>query len=64
MRREAHFHENVFFKGAWGSEFLFAMLEREWACPAVSSPASSDSLRRLGVEQIARWQHHRPDPRT
>jgi RimJ/RimL family protein N-acetyltransferase len=30
MRREAHFHENVFFKGAWGSEFLFAMLEREW----------------------------------
>jgi RimJ/RimL family protein N-acetyltransferase len=30
MRQEAHFHENVFFKGAWGSEFLFAMLEREW----------------------------------
>ena len=31
MRREAHFHENVFFKGAWGSELLFAVLEREWA---------------------------------
>jgi RimJ/RimL family protein N-acetyltransferase len=30
MRREAHFHENVFFKGAWGSEFLYAILEREW----------------------------------
>ncbi len=30
MRREAHFHENVFFKGAWGSEFLFAILNREW----------------------------------
>ena len=30
MRREAHFHENVFFKGAWGSEFVFAMLDREW----------------------------------
>lgn len=30
MRREAHFHENVFFKGAWGSEFLFAVLDREW----------------------------------
>jgi RimJ/RimL family protein N-acetyltransferase len=30
MRREAHFHENVYFKGAWGSEFLFAMLDREW----------------------------------
>lgn len=22
MRREAHFLENVLFKGAWGSEFL------------------------------------------
>jgi len=31
MRREAHFRENVFFKGAWGSEFLFAMLDQEWA---------------------------------
>ena len=31
FRREAHFHENVFFKGAWGSELLFAILEREWA---------------------------------
>lgn len=31
MRQEAHFQENVFFKGAWGSEYLFAMLEREWA---------------------------------
>jgi len=31
FRREAHFHENVFFKGAWGSEFLFAILQREWA---------------------------------
>jgi RimJ/RimL family protein N-acetyltransferase len=29
MRREAHFVENVFFKGAWGSEFMFAMLDRE-----------------------------------
>lgn len=34
FRREAHFHENVFFKGAWGSEFLFAILEREWATRA------------------------------
>jgi RimJ/RimL family protein N-acetyltransferase len=30
FRREAHFVENVFFKGAWGSELLFALLEREW----------------------------------
>jgi len=31
FRREAHFHENVYFKGAWGSEYLFAILQREWA---------------------------------
>lgn len=31
MRREAHFVENIFFKGAWGSEFVFAVLKREWA---------------------------------
>ena len=31
MRREAHFRENVFFKGAWGSEFVFAILERDWS---------------------------------
>lgn len=31
MRREAYFHENIFFKGAWGSEFAFAILNREWA---------------------------------
>jgi RimJ/RimL family protein N-acetyltransferase len=30
FRKEAHFHDNVFFKGAWGSEFLFAMLASEW----------------------------------
>ena len=30
MRREAHFLENIFFKGVCGSEFLFAMLEHEW----------------------------------
>lgn len=31
FRREAHFVDNVFFKGAWGSEFLFAVLDREWS---------------------------------
>ena len=31
MRREGHFVENVFFKGAWGSELGFAVLQREWA---------------------------------
>jgi RimJ/RimL family protein N-acetyltransferase len=31
MRREGHFIENTFFKGAWGDEFLYALLGREWA---------------------------------
>jgi RimJ/RimL family protein N-acetyltransferase len=30
FRREAHFIENIFFKGAWGSEFQYAMLAAEW----------------------------------
>jgi RimJ/RimL family protein N-acetyltransferase len=30
FRREAHFIENVWFKGAYGSEFYYAMLKREW----------------------------------
>ncbi|MHB9032174.1 MAG: GNAT family N-acetyltransferase [Anaerolineae bacterium] len=30
MRREAHAIENVWFKGAWGSEYQYALLEREW----------------------------------
>ncbi|TSC33128.1 GNAT family N-acetyltransferase [Corallococcus sp. Z5C101001] len=31
MRREGHFIENIFFKGAWGDEFQYALLGREWA---------------------------------
>jgi len=30
FRQEAHFVDHVWFKGAWGSEYLFAMLRREW----------------------------------
>jgi RimJ/RimL family protein N-acetyltransferase len=30
FRREAHFVENVWFKGGWGSEFVFALLRRDW----------------------------------
>jgi len=30
FRKEAHFVENLWFKGAWGSEYVFAMLRREW----------------------------------
>jgi RimJ/RimL family protein N-acetyltransferase len=31
MRREAHFIENEIFKGAFGDEFVYAMLAREFA---------------------------------
>ncbi len=30
MRREGHFIENIWFKGAWGSEYNYALLQREW----------------------------------
>ena len=30
MRREGHFIENIWFKGRWGSEYLYAVLRDEW----------------------------------
>jgi RimJ/RimL family protein N-acetyltransferase len=30
FHREASLVENIWFKGAWGSEFHYAILEREW----------------------------------
>ena len=30
MRQEAHLRENEIFKGAWGDELVFAVLEDEW----------------------------------
>lgn len=30
MRREGHFIKNIWFKGEWGDEFLYAILEEEW----------------------------------
>ena len=30
FREEGHFIQNIFFKGAWGSEYVFALLRREW----------------------------------
>lgn len=38
--------------GAWATDSSRAHLEQ----------AVDDSLRRLGVEQLTLWQHHRPDP--
>ncbi|WP_374458042.1 GNAT family N-acetyltransferase [Nocardioides sp.] len=41
MRQEAHFVDNVFFKGEWGSELLFAKLAREHR-PAPRLPTTTD----------------------
>ena len=30
FRQESHLVESLWFKGQWGSEYLFAMLQREW----------------------------------
>jgi aminoglycoside 6'-N-acetyltransferase len=30
MRREGHFLENIWFKGKWGDEYLYAILKDEW----------------------------------
>jgi RimJ/RimL family protein N-acetyltransferase len=30
LRREGHFRQNVWFKGRWGDEYLYAMLQEEW----------------------------------
>jgi RimJ/RimL family protein N-acetyltransferase len=30
MRREGHFVENVWFKGGWADEYLYAVLKDEW----------------------------------
>ena len=30
MRREGHFIQNIWFKGRWGSEYLYAVLSDEW----------------------------------
>lgn len=30
MRREGHFIKNIWFKGKWGDEYLYALLRDEW----------------------------------
>ncbi|HVG34679.1 MAG TPA: GNAT family protein [Pyrinomonadaceae bacterium] len=30
LRREGHFMQNVWFKGKWGDEYLYAILRSEW----------------------------------
>ncbi|HEY7340879.1 MAG TPA: GNAT family protein [Ktedonobacterales bacterium] len=30
LRREGHFRQNIWFKGKWGDEYLYAILQEEW----------------------------------
>jgi aminoglycoside 6'-N-acetyltransferase len=30
MREEAHFVEDLWFKGEWGDTVIYALLDREW----------------------------------
>ncbi|MBW7981661.1 GNAT family N-acetyltransferase [Enterobacillus tribolii] len=30
FRREAHFRQNIFFKGGWGDEYAYGLLRSEW----------------------------------
>ena len=36
MRREAHFVHNEIFKGEWGEELVYAMLDQEWKARRVA----------------------------
>ncbi len=40
MREEAHFVENELFKGEWGDELVYAILEREWRAGQEEATAS------------------------
>jgi RimJ/RimL family protein N-acetyltransferase len=39
FRQEAHLVENLWFKGRWGSELVFALLRREWESRVAPVPA-------------------------
>lgn len=41
MRREAHFRENAWIKGAWSDSLIFAVLEREWVPLAAPTGGST-----------------------
>ncbi len=43
FRREAHLIENIYFKGAYGSEYHYAMLLREWNQQHSSGFAETES---------------------
>ena len=57
MRREAHFVHNEIFKGEWGDELLYAMLDHEWAgrrqAPSMSSDRPRSQTEAVGPRERA-----------
>jgi RimJ/RimL family protein N-acetyltransferase len=41
--REAHFRQNIWFKGAWGDEYVYAILRNEWLTGAAKAPREKDA---------------------
>ena len=39
FRREAHYRQNIFFKGAWGDEYLYALLKSDYSQASAASSA-------------------------
>lgn len=37
FRREAHYRQNIFFKGAWGDEYLYALLKSDYSQASAAS---------------------------
>ena len=50
MRREGHFIQNIWFKGRWGDEYLYAILREEW----LERHTAPDALLQFSPEQCSR----------
>jgi len=46
MRREGHFVEDIWFKGGWGDEYQYALLEREWEARRATGGAGPIAMAR------------------
>ncbi len=44
MRREGHFIQNIWFKGHWGDEYMFAILQEEWRASRDSKVSANANL--------------------
>jgi RimJ/RimL family protein N-acetyltransferase len=44
LRREAHFRQNIWFKGAWGDEYVYAILRDEWPTGAAKTTRERDAV--------------------